>query len=49
MGLNVNGDTKVYNMKVFDKFISCSVMQSRKLQTGEWQNKFFNAKFVGKS
>ena len=49
--INVSGKCKVYKIehKGNYNFVTASLMSSKKLKDGEYENQWFNAKFVGKA
>jgi hypothetical protein len=47
--MNVTGKAKVYNFENKGNYAKASLQVGKKKPDGEWENMWFNAKFVGKN
>ena len=47
--MNVTGKAKVYNFEHKGNYAKASLQVGKKNKDGEWENMWFNARFVGKS
>lgn len=47
--MNITGKARVYNFENKGNYAKASLQVGKKKQDGEWENMWFNAKFVGKN
>jgi len=49
MSLQLTGKAKICKPKIFDNKVECGLQIGKKKSNGEWENQYYNARFVGKS